>query len=282
MKFLAALSLLVVGASAIAVVPSRTRTVDLGKRNVAAINPPKAELKSNVPREALPRTNAERLARGLPLKKPRRARALRPARVETAKRQTTSSTPTTYSGVLQVVDYDTEGTPLGYVGATPNDFGEYGVVDDVDDALQVSFTTSDVTVPFDISVTGTTYPFLGGTVSSASDNDDLSYPSSNYAYLTNVDDVDAGSSATSVSNSYTDMTGLEEDSESAIWTYVTATNLLAPQWVNTDGTLQPLEFMYLSDDNALVLTGDTDTFVNTYGAAANVGLALVTSDGTAP
>ncbi|EIN08591.1 hypothetical protein PUNSTDRAFT_144115 [Punctularia strigosozonata HHB-11173 SS5] len=294
MKFLAAISLLaavaITGTQAQSLNPpaptdtAKRAAVDLGPRGVS-LNPPKSALRPLPPRLPLPHTNAERLARGLPLKKPRRAsRTSRASRVQTAKRQTTSATPVRYHGALRVIDLDNDGSSLGYVSSTTNDFGEYSVVDDIDDALDVTFTTADPTTPFDLSIDGT-YPFLGATVSYNSDDNDLSTGSANFAYLTGVEEVAPGSPAVDVANSFSDASGDEESSESAIWTYDTDSALLAAQWINTnDAEIQvdqpPTVLAYSTDEDAIVLTGDLDSFISTYGVAFQIAFQFIPIDDT--
>ncbi|EIN08583.1 hypothetical protein PUNSTDRAFT_134956 [Punctularia strigosozonata HHB-11173 SS5] len=272
MHLLAALSvMLFVPAFARALAP--TRSSDSARRGLAP-ELPKSPLQLPDP---LPCNNAERLRLGLPLKKPRWRTSSSNGPVP--KRATPSSIPVTYSGALRVLNLDDAGSVLGYVGGTLNEWGEYGIVADVEDALLVSFTTADPTQPFEISTPSQgTYPYLGATVGYSSTDDDLAVGSYNYAYLNGVvDDTSSSTPAVAELSSFTVRTGYLRYSESAIWTYDLDTCLFSAQWTNTDGSAPATEIVYEAEDNAIAFTGDVAAFVDAIGTSPRVALQLVES-----
>jgi hypothetical protein len=78
------------------------------------------------------------------------------------------------------------------------------------------------------------YPFLGGVVGFANTDNNISPGSYQYSYLAGVLDTPEGP-ATANDSTYSDATGLDESSESAIWSFDPSTATLSPQWINEDG-----------------------------------------------
>ncbi|EIN08593.1 hypothetical protein PUNSTDRAFT_144117 [Punctularia strigosozonata HHB-11173 SS5] len=272
MKFFAALLALgpaLAGVNALA--PTRTST--LASRDGLSFNPPLSVVEAaaaSTRDEVLPRTNAERLARGLPLKKPHRRS---PSPSYQAKRATASSVA--YTGVVRVVEPNNNNAVRGYLAATPTSFGEYGgTTTDISSALTITFTTSDPSSPFDISISGT-YPDLGFTTGFANTDFNFGPGAYNYAYLTGVSGSPAGSSATIQPNSYSAVAGITEGTESAVWTWDSASGALTPRWVNTDGSTPAVTLLYVPSANAVAITGDPAAFNANFGTSTVVAFEFV-------
>jgi hypothetical protein len=181
----------------------------------------------------------------------------------------------TYTGPITVTDTTTN-TVLGYVSGDQNGFGEYTVVPTTSGALNVTFNESSSS-PFDITINNpfdSNYSDFGGVTGYANSSPDLGAGSANYSYLAESAATAAGATPANVGNSFTDYTGIPEDSESAIWSVDTATGELTAQWINTDGS-SPATNMAFSEDT-LVLTGDLGAFEGEFGGDA-VELSIPTS-----
>jgi hypothetical protein len=94
-----------------------------------------------------------------------------------------------------------------------------------------------------------------------------------------------GSKPSSVSNSFTSASNIQETSESAIWLYDATTSTITVQYVNADGctfliftnaivlllimfafSATPTNYiMYSTADQALVITGDVSKFTGVFG-----------------
>ncbi|EIN08582.1 hypothetical protein PUNSTDRAFT_45047 [Punctularia strigosozonata HHB-11173 SS5] len=229
-------------------------------------NPPRALLHPDpalAARASLPNTNAERLARGLPLKKPRRA-----SPTLQAKRQAPSGSPLTYKSAIRVIDTGNGNVALGYIGSTTNVFGEYGITPDAANALAVTPPVGS-SGPSAIAIPGS-FPFLGGVLGYGSTSPDFALGSYNYAYLGGVH---AGSS--NQTNSVSAATGYPTLGQSAIWTYDTGSGLLAAHWTNTDGSTPATQIVYYMPDNVIALTGDSSAFGDIFGDSSRITLQVV-------
>lgn len=187
-----------------------------------------------------------------------------PARAVTAQGQCT--------GTVQVTDTDNN-TVLGFVSNVWNSFGEYGTTTTPANYLTVSFTPG-----AEMNLTATNgpnagYPLVAGVVGSGSSSGDLGAGSANYAYLAGGTATAPGATPQNVPNSFNNATGIDENSESAIWTYG-ADNSLLPQWVNTDGS-KPATYVEYTQ-GVLTITGDQTAFKNQFGGS-DVALNLVGS-----
>ncbi|KZV83738.1 hypothetical protein EXIGLDRAFT_306152 [Exidia glandulosa HHB12029] len=242
-------------------------------------------------------TNAMRLRRGLP-----------PLRPRVIPRQPLAGTPTTsdglhlaaraspspspssqpsgvppppsFEGVVKLTS-KLDGSFVGFISKSFQIFGEFGVVTSLDDALSVSIAglRSGLNGPVDVrGSNGAQSPvdFLGAVNGFASDSDVLAPGSSNYKYLAGVGSTPAWSSpASSNANAFTQATGIEEASESAIWFVNTFSKELSAQWINPDGKpALHTEVLFYPSDNVLVLTGDVAAFTADFGDAVPVTLSL--------
>ncbi|EPQ55299.1 hypothetical protein GLOTRDRAFT_129580, partial [Gloeophyllum trabeum ATCC 11539] len=136
-------TVLVATAALVHAKPTTTSGLQALEDGLASIDPQGITLKPLERRAPAPRadlSNAQRLARGLPLRKPK-PRSDK-AKLRFAERAVPSACPTTtVSGVLQVTSADT-GSVLGYVGAAMTTYGHYGVSTNLAGALRVSIGTS--------------------------------------------------------------------------------------------------------------------------------------------
>ncbi|KAL0953842.1 hypothetical protein HGRIS_005019 [Hohenbuehelia grisea] len=210
------------------------------------------------------RTNAERLAHGLPPLPPTFKRTLpgsadAPTRALQARYGAPSPTtpmPLTYSGRLEVRSLD--GERVGFVTSS-NNGASFGVDTKVDgntygesSDLHVKFETSSNT--FDVQITS---PSLGeasllGAATSVGPTS-ISGGSPNFVSLTNVGQTPAGSIPTSSA-------GKQCLVESAIWSFDEAGQKLTAQFVNPDGSRPATVLAYDVDSNSLIFTGDLASY----------------------
>ncbi|TFK50841.1 hypothetical protein OE88DRAFT_1659944 [Heliocybe sulcata] len=251
-------------------------TKTLAARDYASINPTGLSLRSldgDGSSFGKRLTNAQRLARGLPLRKPRRVQA---------RQATPSSCPTiSHTGTIRVTDIDAGGV-LGYVSSTPNIFGEYELATTASGALRVSFGTSSclssaVYSQFDVTTENgiSNFPLLGFMTGFANTNYGIGSGSSNYAYLGGVTQTPEGSPAIQQANSFSAASGIPDGVESAVWTWEPSSNALTVQWINTDGSSPTTYLAYLAGDAAIILTGDLGTFRNIFGSATRIAFTFV-------
>ncbi|EIN04956.1 hypothetical protein PUNSTDRAFT_122639 [Punctularia strigosozonata HHB-11173 SS5] len=242
-------------------------TIAAGSDTVASlskpeVNPPLSLIHPGpavVARPAFPRTNIERLAQGRPLKKPRRA-----SPTLQAKRQGSS-----VSYAIRV-DNAANGDVLGYVGSTLNVYGEYGVTSDPAEALAMIGSPAEINEYSNIAIAGL-FPYLGGVLGYASTSPDFALGSYNYAYLGGVF-IGSGNGT----NSVTEATGLPPTLfQSPIWTYDYLTGLLTAQWSNTNHSEPTTEIVYYLTDDAIILTGDSGVFDETFGNSFRIALQIV-------
>lgn len=131
-------------------------------------------------------SNAERLRRCLTLKPPRSIH--HPTRARAARRAAAPSI--SRLGYIKIVKSDDD-SDIGYISKDFNIFGEYGLTNDFDTALPVSFSVRSDSSAFDLSNRDqdslTAYPFVGLTNGFSSTSDEYGSGSSmNYAYMTGV------------------------------------------------------------------------------------------------
>ncbi|OBZ73455.1 hypothetical protein A0H81_06669 [Grifola frondosa] len=191
-------------------------------------------------------TNAKRMARGLPLNRPRFYNGesagiciLRGHAGLTDTRQ--ASAPPRPARPLCPAPRATgtirvEGDSLdGYISRIPNAFGEYGITTDESEALSVSITSCDEE-SFDIvTLNGIAdFPYFGGVSGFANTSPDLLAGSTNYVYIAGTLQTPHDSVPVLQPNSFSYATGISEPSESALWT-ISDTNELTAQWINVNG-----------------------------------------------
>ncbi|CAE6477399.1 unnamed protein product [Rhizoctonia solani] len=237
-----------------------------------SINPPLSVVRNvdfaSLPAAPEPATNAERFAQGLPPIRPRNLHLKQGTRAASAPRAETSPVPAVEQKCNVVAR--TKDTTLGYLVPQLNAFGQYGRFQASQaGSLQLSVLyVPGSDAPVDLyPVNGPTkaYPYVGGAMGIASDSDDLSPGSSNYAYVVATRQTPPGSPAVAGDNSSAASTGIPADFESAIWIYNPTTNQFRPQWVNADGSTPTT---YHQDGNdALILTGDPEAVNNAFGTS---------------
>jgi len=204
------------------------------------------------PRDSkLPRTNAERLRRGLPLKPPVR-RWISPAASPSA-----SSTSSSQAGFVAVFSSDVR---IGYLqcGETcriiPNDESYY--------ATAVRFTSNSQGTPFDIVYDGASNPNMGGFVQAFSGN--LGEHRAAEARLQSVVTTNAGVHPSDTFSAFT---------ESAIWTYAPSNGVLTPTWI--DSKNNDITTLIMADDKGnLFLSGDATKFEAKHGTQVSGPLTL--------
>ncbi|KAI0824288.1 hypothetical protein BC628DRAFT_421893 [Trametes gibbosa] len=227
-------------------------------------------------------TNAELLARGLP---PRRPAFNKPSRAQYAPRRRQgaqtqpqwnpkpSATPCKVqqeTGIISVPE------KAGFVAHTVNSFGEYGLTNNILEALRVVLKRCEGNnVPFEIATLNGLRDFtvLGGVVGIASTNDTLSKGSFNYVYVTGATSVPQGTPE-DAPNGFTGATGTRRDVESVVWTLsndILGFGTLKLNWVNPDGRLaQGTTAVFVPDANAFAVTGDLNVFREAFGTADEV------------
>ncbi|QRV78592.1 hypothetical protein RhiJN_06607 [Ceratobasidium sp. AG-Ba] len=227
-----------------------------------------------------PATNAQRLARGLPLIKPKAHRRhfqrggphRLGSRALSAPRAETSPLPPAHQKCNILVK--TDDTTLGYLKAQFNKYGEYGAFtsEQNPDTLEVSFSYSpDSPSQLDMLATNSpskTFSYMGGVVGYSSGSDDLASGSSN-SYSATMEDP---------------TTEDQPDYESAIWAYDPVTQAITAHWVNTDGSTSTTHIAYANDgSDALMVVGDLDNVNKSLGTSyPEVTLTCVPPTGTAP
>ncbi|KAF9030328.1 hypothetical protein BDZ89DRAFT_1132441 [Hymenopellis radicata] len=217
-------------------------------------------------------TNAERLARGLPLKAPHR-------RKHNLGRTETSSVPLlTKTGVLQMKN--SNGDIMGYVSKTANSFGEYGSLQTQGNALHISFSY-DPTKPLQqLDFIGTdssiysTFPLVGFVNGFASTSSNLG-SGSNYLYVAGVSQTPKGSPPVTQANAFSTYSGSPETVESAVWSIDSATGKVTAQWINTDGTVPTTYLCYTAGADAILLTGNVALLAANFGQVTQIDLYFV-------
>ncbi|KAJ7461024.1 hypothetical protein B0H11DRAFT_2057849 [Mycena galericulata] len=197
-------------------------------------------------------TNAQRLARHLPLKPPTRRSSARRALASPA------ATPAN-RGYIQVLSVDANGNPssvLGYVSRTTYVHTQYVVGSSLDDALLVgpSGARDLVTLNSDTP----SFSFLGLVEGREDPSSGLAQGSFNYLYLASTQQTSANSTPQNVANSFSAANGGAEQAESAVWTIDPATHVLTAQWINPDGSHAPtISFV---QGSAIYFSGDLQAF----------------------
>ncbi|GFZ46317.1 hypothetical protein JCM24511_04564 [Saitozyma sp. JCM 24511] len=244
------------------------------------LNPPlptsTQERRAPAPAEPAERclTNADCMRAGQPLLKPKsrsRSHLLVPRQ---------SGVPTTtYTGTIRVVDTESTST-LGYISATANQLGEYGLlVSDTADALVVSYeaTSSDASqVDFTIETAQqlSGYPYLCSVAGFGNTDplDELNTGSYNlridFSVLT--PSLDAPGPAQAGDNSYNyavQNSTINRDVETAVWS-ISSAGEITNMWINPATATTPVPVTYFlngngpdsSDLKAIAITADVDAF----------------------
>ncbi|KAI0919626.1 hypothetical protein AcV5_001640 [Taiwanofungus camphoratus] len=255
--------------------PSPTRTIVIDPRADSGgphLNPINIALNPLALAHAVPMTNAQRMARGLPLNRPRFKNAAR----NIAPRASNTPNPcSTRTGTIGVSGGGID--PASVVSRTPNEFGEYGITSDAGDALQVQYTDCGTGVPVDlVSLNGIAdFTLVGGIVGYASTFSDIGPGSYNYVYIGGTAQTPPNSPPMNRDNSFSFSTGVDEQVESAIWHIDRASDTVSAQWINADSSQPTTYLAYSAQDNYLFLTGDVTTFEGEFGSTTVVTLTFI-------
>ncbi|TFL01102.1 hypothetical protein BDV98DRAFT_530488 [Pterulicium gracile] len=220
--------------------------------------------------EVIPRhlSNAQRLARRLPLKAPHRRSAHRrhedlpaPAGPSTVPEPTN-----TFRGVIQAVNADT-GVVVGYLSRSSFSGAQYRY-QDLASAMIVSFKMPLGSIKGErmevVSENSDITMFEYLSLVQGRDNTDgnLAEGSFHYAYLSASESTPAGSPGQSVGNGYTSATNTARLAQSSVWFYDANTGDFEPQWINLDGSIAPTTVF--TQSTALYVGGDVGAFVSRY------------------
>ncbi|KAI9639845.1 uncharacterized protein MKK02DRAFT_40173 [Dioszegia hungarica] len=218
-------------------------------------------------------TNAERLARGLPLNKP----APRRTSPHVARAQSSPAPVVTYTARIRIDRADGTGT-LGYVGAVTG--AQALLQTSAANAVVVSFSLpvgSTSGSQINLAVTSpVAFPNIGLIQGRDSTSSDLSTDSFNYIYIGETSTTAAGAPPASVGNAYTSATNNPRTAESAVWNVDVTTFRLVPTWINTDGSAAPTNLF--TQGAGLYASGSQELFTNRYPAqtiAANYFIELI-------
>ncbi|KAJ7491300.1 hypothetical protein FB451DRAFT_1222733 [Mycena latifolia] len=233
-------------------------TMAKGLRNVPPIQdsplaPRAPVLESGVPSSL---TNAERLARHLPLKPP--------SRRSSARRAVSSPAATLANrGYIQVLSVDASGNRtgvLGYISKTTYIHTQYVVSPSLDDALLVGPNGD-----HDL-LTLTLHPpaFLGLVQGRDDTSSNLAQGSFNYLYLASTAQTSPNATPQNVDSSFSAVYGQPYSAESAVWTLDPVTHSLTAQWINSDGSRAPT--ISFSQGSAIYFSGDPEAFHQMYAA----------------
>ncbi|CAE6435749.1 unnamed protein product [Rhizoctonia solani] len=276
--------------SLLTLVVAATAVVAQPARRGLRLNPPKDTLHEVKWGELAPApiegiTNAKRFAQGLPPLRPKRrnpnrgvhhgaVHARQGTRVASAPRSETSPSVPTSTKCNILVKNSSTGQELGYISKEWNSYAEYGPLQgSQDDALEVSFSASPDTPTSQIDLVTTNgksaaHPFLGAAVGYGADDANIGHGSPNYLFLVGTTQTPAGSTpSTEANNSFSEVSGAEAASESAIWSYDPISRAFSIQWVNEDGTSAEADILWSSEEgnDLFTLTGDADEFRSHYG-----------------
>ncbi|KZT22495.1 hypothetical protein NEOLEDRAFT_1180896 [Neolentinus lepideus HHB14362 ss-1] len=275
---------------------SSTKTVLARDDGYASINPVGLTLRSldaRAPAASLASQTRSALRADYPFASRQDARrTLSPFPLLAARAVPSTCATTILSGIVGLTNSDT-GAALGYIEASANTLGEYGVTSDLSSALRISFGTpacASVASYSELQITTsndlasfTQLGFITG-FSNTGTSYNLDSGLDNYAYLGGVtEDVSVlviltlvPQSAVDLPNSFSAATSIPEGVESAVRTWNPSTNALGVQWINSEGSVAPTYLMWASGDNVVVITGDVSVFRSTFGNDARVSLTLVT------
>ncbi|CAE6437327.1 unnamed protein product [Rhizoctonia solani] len=275
-------SLLTIAAAATAVLAQPSKRSAKLNPPVAAIHQVDWATLPPAPTEAT--TNAKRFAQGLPPLNPRRRNPNRGVhhgvahakgtRVITAPRSETSPAPPTSIKCNILVKNADSGEALGYVSSQWNSFAEYGPLQETQDAdaleIESNYSSDSPKQLNFIAINGksSAYPYFGASVGFASTDENVGEDDPDYLLLTGNTQTPPGSTPSyEASNSFSETSSIPVASESAIWSYDSATGALTAWWVNTDGTSVNPHILWSNQANnsLFTLTGSPATFREAYG-----------------
>ncbi|KAJ7074288.1 hypothetical protein C8F01DRAFT_1099968 [Mycena amicta] len=194
-------------------------------------------------------SNAERLARGLPLKPPTRPSSARRA----------STSPIAASrGYIQVLAIDREGNSHGVLGFVSRNLfqnAHYIVQPSIDDALEVSPNGRDLVT---LNTEGSSHRFLGLVQGREDTSPTLAKGSANYLYLASTDQTPSDAPPQSVGNTINDAYGGSFLAESAVWILDPVSHKLVADWINPD--YSPASPIALAQGSVIYFTDDPVAF----------------------
>ncbi|KAJ7807348.1 hypothetical protein B0H14DRAFT_3764722 [Mycena olivaceomarginata] len=199
-----------------------------------------------------PGTNAQRFALGLPPLPPHRRDP------NAAPGAATSPLPPLVIR-CNIMGTAQDGTVLGFISPFwEGGMGQYGTFQPLPlGALEVSFPFSpDSPGRINLKAKNSpdpTYPFFGGVVGVQSSNSNIGRESSNYIALAGTVETPPGATPdANFDNSYVHGQAVE----SAIWSYDPLTQILAPDWINTNGGEPQPDIIWGAGYPFLMLVGD--------------------------
>ncbi|KAJ7616542.1 hypothetical protein FB45DRAFT_1034861 [Roridomyces roridus] len=184
-------------------------------------------------------TNAQRLARGLPLLKPRRH--------SNFPRQSTPSSvaPVPVTCNIHVQPLDPNIQIGGFLTSDLGSWGQfYGLQDSQSGSMTVTFSyTPGSTTLFPIlasTPSWANYQYMAAIIGDGSNGNDFASDYPNYAYLGKSNQVPEGPPSTTAGNSYADSIGMPGVGvETALWSYDPHTGALTATWINSNGDRVP-------------------------------------------
>ncbi|KAH8818624.1 hypothetical protein DL96DRAFT_1684281 [Flagelloscypha sp. PMI_526] len=227
--------------------------------STVAVSPRDSHLPTRTVSPAM--SNAERLRRGLPLKKPM-SRSLRYRQDGPV-----PSNPVTIyrRGYIQILSA-ADDRAIGYVSSTPHSAGPAGLTSSTDSALIVRYDVGmALTPPYNLELTNgqgslASFPDIGLTVGPSALSPEFGPGSFNYGFLSATNPTPKGSTPTTVGSS----TSSTLPGESAIFTVDPFDNIQV-QWINPDGSLPVTYTMYAPGPNYLTATGDINAYKDAFG-----------------
>ncbi|PPQ98112.1 hypothetical protein CVT26_003246 [Gymnopilus dilepis] len=207
-------------------------------------------------------TNAERLAKGLPLKPPTRR-----SKKAHAARSNPSPVPTiTYLGYI---DVRSGPDSVGYVtnAGTAASVGHYMTTTDQSQALLVSISLPVGAVSasnVDISIPSLGGELLGWVEGRDDTSPDMAQGSYNYLYLTGISPPgsDPNARPANLPNVYTSTSGNARAAESSVWSVNLNSGSVDFQWTNSDGSTPSVTAFLQS--GAVYANGDPSAFFGRY------------------
>jgi hypothetical protein len=203
-----------------------------------------------------------------------------------------SATTTDYTAAIEITQ-TSDSTVLGYISSSAYAGAYTTYTSSLSNALIVSFSVdSSATSASGVNLTADnfsspTYGYLG-LVEGRDDTDGtLSSGSYQYVYLNLTNATAPGATPKDVGNNYSANSGIDRNSESAVWTIDLSTGALTPVWTNPDGSTPTLDVF--TQSTALYAGGDQSAFNGHYPApVAGITLSLdiqseqVVGGGTTP
>jgi len=177
---------------------------------------------------------------------------------------TASAQAVNYTAIIRVEGDG--GTSLGYVQTDPNYWTPL-LTPDSAGAMIVSFRLPNGQTGTQIDLATdprSGFAYFGPVTGRDSTSSDIAPGSFNYLYLGHTNQTVPNSPPQSVGNFFQSSTGLDKQSESAVWTINIPALTLVPQWINRDQTT-PGTFLFVQS-NHLYAGGDPDAFHNRFPA----------------